>query len=128
MADAATFFIIDLRKRLVCALFSLRSQAASLLPFAYKSPFRTKPDALAAPFPLRPVRCGKKLKEANAREVYLPQLHDRYLLSIFSLKRCAFQTIRPVVSRKKRGFSAHFGPGGAVSPPRVSPFPKLKRS
>ena len=25
----------------------------------------------------------------------------------------AFQTIRPAVSRKKRGFSAHFGPGGA---------------
>ena len=48
--------------------------------------------------------------------------------SIFSLKRCAFQTIRPVVLRKKRGFSAHFGPGGAVPPPRVSPFSKLKRS
>ena len=40
----------------------------------------------------------------------------------------AFQTIRPVVSRKKRGFSAHFGPGGAVPPPRVSPFSKVKRS
>ena len=48
--------------------------------------------------------------------------------SIFSLKCFAFQTIRPVVSRKKRGFSAHFGPGGAVPPPRVSPFSKLKRS
>ena len=36
--------------------------------------------------------------------------------------------LRPVVSRKKRGFSAHFGPGGAVPPPRVSPFSKLKRS
>ena len=47
---------------------------------------------------------------------------------IFSLKRFAFQTIRPVVSRKKRGFSAHFGPGGAVSPPRVLPFSKVKRS
>ena len=45
-------------------------------------------------------------------------------MSIFSLKRCAFQTIRPVVSRKKRGFSAHFGPGGAVPPPRVSPGKK----
>ena len=31
-----------------------------------------------------------------------------------SLKCFAFQTIRPVVPRKKRGFSAHFGPGGAV--------------
>ena len=29
---------------------------------------------------------------------------------------------------EKRGFSAHFGPGGAVPPPRVSPFSKLKRS
>ncbi|MCI7568320.1 MAG: hypothetical protein MSH25_02945, partial [Desulfovibrio sp.] len=44
------------------------------------------------------------------------------LQSNFSLKRCAFQTIRPVVSRKKRGFSAHSGPGGAVPPPRVFPF------
>ena len=48
--------------------------------------------------------------------------------SISSLKCFAFQTIRPVVSRKKRVFSAHFGPGGAVLPPRVSPFSKLKRS
>ena len=48
--------------------------------------------------------------------------------SIFSLKCFAFQTIRPVVSRKKHGFSAHFGPGGAVPPPRVLPFSKLKRS
>ena len=44
------------------------------------------------------------------------------------MKRCAFQTIRPVVSRKKRCFSAHFGPGEAVPPPRVSPFSKVKRS
>ncbi|MDM8215498.1 hypothetical protein QUW15_04905, partial [Desulfovibrio piger] len=29
---------------------------------------------------------------------------------------------------KKRGFSAHFEPGGAVPPPRVSSFSKLKRS
>ena len=35
------------------------------------------------------------------------------LLCIVSLKCCAFQTIRPFVSWKKRGFSAHFGPGGA---------------
>ena len=80
------------------------------------------PDALAAPFPLRPVRCGKKLKEANAGEAYLPQFHDRYLLSIFSLKLTAFQTIRPVVSRKKRGFSAHFGPGGAAAASRFTFF------
>ena len=33
--------------------------------------------------------------------------------SIFSLQCFAFQTIRPAVSWKKRGFSAHFGPGGA---------------
>ena len=37
-----------------------------------------------------------------------------FLQSIFSLKCFAFQTIRPVVSRKKRGFSAHFGPGGEI--------------
>ena len=49
-------------------------------------------------------------------------------MSIFSLECFAFQTIRPVVSRKKRGFSAHFGPGGAVRRLRVSPFSKLKRS
>ncbi len=48
--------------------------------------------------------------------------------NIFSLKCFAFQTIRLVVSRKKRGFSVYFGPGGAVPPPRVSPFSKVKRS
>ena len=41
--------------------------------------------------------------------------------SIFSLKSCTFQTIRPVVSWKKHGFSAHFGPGGAVPQLRVLP-------
>ena len=46
-------------------------------------------------------------------------------MSIFSLKCCAFQTIRPVVSRKKRGFSAHFGPGGAVLPPSRFTFFKV---
>ena len=30
-------------------------------------------------------------------------------ISIFSLKRCAFQTIRPVVSREKRGFPLTLG-------------------
>ena len=49
-------------------------------------------------------------------------------MSIFSLKRFAFQTIRPVVSRQKRGFSAHFRPGGAVLPPRVLPFSKAERA
>ncbi|WP_300802000.1 hypothetical protein, partial [uncultured Desulfovibrio sp.] len=49
-------------------------------------------------------------------------------MSIFSLKRFTFQTIRLGVSRKKRGFSAHFRPGGAVPPPRVLPFSKAKRS
>ena len=44
------------------------------------------------------------------------------------MKCFAFQTIRLVVSRKKRGFSAHFGQGGAVPPPRVSLFSKAKRS
>ena len=48
--------------------------------------------------------------------------------SIFSLKYFIFQTIRPVVSWKKRGFSAHFGPGDAVPPLRVAPFSKVKRS
>ena len=43
-------------------------------------------------------------------------------LDIFSLKRCAFQTIRPVVSRKKRGFSAQFRTGGAVLPPGFCPL------
>ena len=38
------------------------------------------------------------------------------------MKCCAFQTIRPVVLRKKRCFSAHLCHGGAVLPPRVSPF------
>ncbi|HJA75858.1 MAG TPA: hypothetical protein H9774_03195 [Candidatus Desulfovibrio gallistercoris] len=33
------------------------------------------------------------------------------------MKRFAFQTIRSVVLRKKRGFSAHFGPGDAALPP-----------
>ena len=57
-----------------------------------------------------------------------PSRSRRKIQNIFSLKRCAFHTIRPVVSRKKRGFSAHFGPGGAVPPPRVHPFSKVKRS
>ncbi len=35
-----------------------------------------------------------------------PETHQ----SIFSLKRLALQTIRPVVSREKRISSAHFGP------------------
>ena len=52
----------------------------------------------------------------------------RVFRGLFSSRRVAFQTLRPVVSRKKRGFSAHFWPGGAVLPPRVSPFSKLKRS
>ncbi|HIX40351.1 MAG TPA: hypothetical protein H9857_06080, partial [Candidatus Desulfovibrio intestinigallinarum] len=30
--------------------------------------------------------------------------------------------------QKEHGFSARFGPDGAVLPSRVSPFPKLKRS
>ena len=34
--------------------------------------------------------------------------------SIFSLKRDAFQTIRPAALQEKRGFSALFGPGGAL--------------
>ena len=119
-------------------------------------------------------------------------LPEQSCQSIFSLKRVALQVIRPVVSRKKRGFpltsgralcrhlafhsfqkrknssgvpfpmrllsprtatiehfqfemlrisnhtacrfaekcvfSAHFGPGGAVPPPRISPFSKVKRS
>ena len=59
---------------------------------------------------------------------FSPVLWLRCNESIFSLKCFAFQTIRPVVSRKKHGFSAHFGPGGAVPPPRVLPFSKLKRS
>ncbi|MCI7569755.1 MAG: hypothetical protein MSH25_10425 [Desulfovibrio sp.] len=42
--------------------------------------------------------------------------------SNFSLKCCAFQTIRPVISRKKCGFSTHFGPDVAVLPPRVFTF------
>ncbi len=46
--------------------------------------------------------------------------------SIFSVNRGAFHTVRPVVSLKKRFFSAQFGPGGAVSPPRVPPFFKGK--
>ncbi len=49
------------------------------------------------------------------------------LWSIFSLKCFAFQTIRPVASRKKRSFSARFGPGGAVPPPRDFSSSKAKR-
>ena len=45
--------------------------------------------------------------------------------NIFSLKCVAFQTLRPVALRKIR-FSARFGPGGAVPPPRVPPFCKGK--
>ena len=51
-----------------------------------------------------------------------------------SLEHFQFETLRVSnhtacrFAEKKRGFSAHFGPGGAVPPPRVSPFSKLKRS
>ena len=48
--------------------------------------------------------------------------------SIFGLKRVEFQTIRSAVSRKKRGFSAWFGSGGAVPPSRGLPLSKAKRS
>lgn len=48
--------------------------------------------------------------------------------SIFSLKRVAIQTIRPVVSWKNHAFSAHSGPGGTAPPLRVLPFLKAKRS
>ena len=37
-------------------------------------------------------------------------------------KCVAFQTIRPDVSRKKRGLPAHLPPGGAMPPPRMLPF------
>ena len=38
-------------------------------------------------------------------------------LEHFQFEMLCISTIRPVVSRKKRSFSAHFGPGGAVPPP-----------
>ena len=46
--------------------------------------------------------------------------------SVFRLKRFALQSIRPGVSRKKRGISARFQPGSAVLPPRILPFSKAK--
>ena len=48
------------------------------------------------------------------------------LRAFSSLKCFAFQTIRPVVSRKKRSFSAHFWPGGAVPPPSRFTFFKVE--
>lgn len=53
---------------------------------------------------------------------------DLLIMSLehFYLKRFAFQIIRSVAS-KKRSFSAVFRPGGAVPPPHVSPFSKIKR-
>ncbi|MCI7569372.1 MAG: hypothetical protein MSH25_08420 [Desulfovibrio sp.] len=57
------------------------------------------------------------------RQCFFPFADEgRASLSNFSLKRCAFQAIRPVVLQKKRGFPAHFWPGGAVPPPRVFTF------
>ena len=38
-------------------------------------------------------------------------------LEHFQFEMLCISTIRPVVSRKKRSFSAHFGPGSAVPPP-----------
>ena len=54
----------------------------------------------------------------NDRSAYPASVHhdDTPSQSTFSLKRCAFQTIRPVVSRKKLGFSAR------SLPPRVLSF------
>ena len=46
----------------------------------------------------------------------------------FQFKMLRISNHTAVVSWEKCGFPAHFGPGGAVSPPRVSPFLKLKRS
>ena len=48
--------------------------------------------------------------------------------SIFSLKRWAFKLSGLSFCGKKRGFSVLFWPDGAVPPPRVLPFSKLKRS
>ena len=42
-----------------------------------------------------------------------------FFFFMFSLQRVVLQSIRPVVLRKQRGFSVHFGPGGAVLPPRI---------
>ena len=68
--------------------------------------------------------CGTSARKACT--AVSPQLSRHE--SIFSLKRIAFQTIRPGVSRKKRVFFAWFRPGGAVPPPRVLPFSKAKCS
>ena len=43
------------------------------------------------------------------------------------LQSSAFQTLRPAVSRKHRGFSVLFWPGSAVLPPRVLFFSKITR-
>ncbi len=48
--------------------------------------------------------------------------------SMFRVKRFAFHSVRPVVSRKKRGFSVLLGLGDAVPPPRIPPFSKAKCS
>ena len=45
-------------------------------------------------------------------------------IHISRLQRFAFQTLHPVVLRKKRDFSAYCEPVGAVPPPRVPLFSK----
>ena len=53
----------------------------------------------------------------------LPEQSTFSMWNCSSLKRVAFQTIRPVVSRKKRGFPAWFWPGVAFHL-----FSQVKRS
>ena len=55
------------------------------------------------------------------RPGFIPVVHDMLghcrkppFRIIFCLKRCAFQTIRPVISRKKRSLSARFWPQAAL--------------
>ena len=58
---------------------------------------------------------------AGCSRLSCPQEH-------FQVETLCVSNHTPVVSRKHRGFSARFWPGGTVLPPRVLPFSMTKRS
>ncbi|WP_297261649.1 hypothetical protein [uncultured Desulfovibrio sp.] len=71
---------------------------------------------------------GRLPPEARIMRVMSRQARFVSRLELFPFE--TFCVSNPTAWRyaEKRGFSAHVQPGGAVPPPRVSPFSKVKRS
>ena len=75
-----------------------------------KEPYRHRQQSEGFPFP--PKQAANSVNRSS---------------SILSLRRLRFKPYG-LSFREKRGFSAHFRPGGAVLPPLVFSFPRGKRS